>query len=268
MRALSKIQSLVTKRIFTTLTFVLAVGFTTQGAKAQILAVDLNSAWSFAVIAGSTITVAGPTNSTVITGDIGTYPGTSITGLENVILNGVNHGSNSITQQAQIDLQDAYDDAATRPNTTLFPAIHDIGGLTLLPGVYKAPSSLAITGVLTLDAAGDANAVWIFQMVSTLTTAMGSNVILINGAQTENIFWQVGSSATLGVNSNFQGSILASESITLTTDAVITGRALALNAAVTMDNNIVTIPETNSVTLIALGMAFSALSRRRKTCSA
>src|ERR1039457_4898948 len=179
------------------------VGFLTQSKAALIL----GSADSFAVLAGSGITVAGAVNSTTITGDIGTFPTPSITGLGNVVLTGVNHADDAVTQNAKNDLLVAYNDAAGRSATTSYGPIFDLGGLTLTPGVYKDPSSFAITGTLTLDAGGDTNAVWIFQAGSTLITATSSVVHLINGAQPCNVFWQVGTSATIGTSSTFVGNI-------------------------------------------------------------
>lgn len=252
------------KQFTTGLALVLALGISNHDADAALLAVDLGAAADFAVLAGSGITVAAQVDSTVITGDIGSFATTTITGLENTILFGVNHAGDTHTQQAKIGLDGAYTDAAGRTVDELFPLIHDIGGSTLVSGIYHAPSSLGITLMLTLDGEGDPNAVWIFQVDSTLITDSGSSVKLINGAQAGNVFWQVGSSATLGVGSDFQGSILAHDSITLTTNSTINGRALALGGAVTMDNNTITIPETSSSMLLALGFSAATLTCRRK----
>jgi len=209
--------------------------------------IPLLSATSFAVLAGAGITVAGAVNSTTITGDIGTFPTPSITGLGNVVLNGVNHADDAVTQTAKNDLVTAYNDAAGRPPTTTYNPIFDLGGQTLPPGVYRDPTSFGITGTLTLDAGGDQNAVWIFQAGSTLITAANSSIVLINGAQAANVFWQVGSSATLGTGSSLAGTIMALESITLTTGASLSGRALARNGAVTLDANSIAIPQSGSV---------------------
>ena len=198
--------------------------------------VNLGTANSFAVLAGAGITNTGPTT---ITGDVGTFPTTSETGFGSVTLIGTNHGGDAVTQQAKTDLITAYNDAAGRLPATAVAG--DLGGLTLVPGVYKSTSSLGITGTLTLDAQGAPNAVFIFQIGSTLITASGSNVNLINGAQACNVFWQVGSSATLGTNSTFTGNILALTSITATTGATVNGRLLARNGAVTLDTNTITI---------------------------
>jgi Ice-binding-like len=218
--------------------------------------VDLSSAANFAVLAGGGITVAGPVASTKITGDIGTYATTSITGFENVVLVGVNHAGDSITQQGKTDLFTAYNDAAARAPTVTYNPIQDLGGLTLGSGVYHEPTSLAITGSLTLDGGGDPNAVFIFQAGSTLTAESGSQIILTDGAQASNVFWQVGSSATLDTGADFIGNILALSAITADTDAKIQGRLLALDDSVTLDNNTIILPldvgtATSSVPAVA-----------------
>jgi hypothetical protein len=198
--------------------------------------VNLGTATSFAVLAGSGITNTGPTT---IIGDVGTFPTTTETGFGTVTIIGTNHAGDAVTQGAKNDLVTAYNDAAGRTPATTVSG--DIGGQTLTPGVYNSSSSLGITGTLTLDAQGDPNAVFIFQIGSTLITAAeNSNVALINGAQACNVFWQVGSSATLGTNTTFQGTILALTSITATTGAVVNGRLLARNGAVTLDTNTIT----------------------------
>lgn len=197
--------------------------------------VNLGTATSFAVLAGAGITNTGPTT---ITGDVGTFPTTTETGFGTVTIIGTNHAGDAVTQAAKTDLVTAYNDAAGRTPATTVSG--DIGGQTLTPGVYNSSSSLGITGTLTLDAQGDPNAVFIFQIGSTLTTASGSSVVLINGAQACNVFWQVGSSATLGTGSTFQGTILALTSITATTGVVVIGRLLARNGAVTLDTNTIT----------------------------
>jgi hypothetical protein len=152
----------------------------------------------------------------------------------------------------------------------------DLGGQTLTPGLYKSTSSLGITGVLRLDGQGDANSVFIFQVGSALTTLSGSQVILQGSAQAANIFWQVGSSATLGTNSVFNGTILAQTAITLTTGATLNGRALARTAAVTLDSNTIInpgpptggppppVPAPSSLILVLTGFACTALYRSRE----
>lgn len=241
---------------------IFSVSLLSLDARAQ-LAVDLSSAAPFSVLAGAGITVAasGPTT---IGGDIGSYPTPSITGLENVILLGVNHGGDSVTQTAKGGLLAAYNDAAGRSAPLPEAGLFDLGGSTLLGGVYRTDVAYELTGTLTLDGGGDPNSVWIFQSASTLTTASGSMVNLINGAQASNIFWQVGSSATLGTNSTFAGSILAQTSITLTDGADIDGGLYALNGAVTLDHNVITpVPEPGSALLLGFGMALLVSKRRR-----
>ena len=199
-------------------------------------AIPLGLASSFAALAGSGITVAGAVNSSKITGDIGTFPTTTETGLGNLVLTGVNHAGDATTQSAKTDLVTAYNAAAGQAVTQTVPT--ELGSTTLGPGVYNsAAGTFTITGTLTLDGKGDPNAVWIFQTASTLITAASSNVVLINGAQACNCFWQVGSSATLGTSSNLLGTVLALTSITATTSAKVSGRLLARNGAVTFDTN-------------------------------
>jgi hypothetical protein len=199
-------------------------------------AISLGTAANFEVLAGSGVTNTGKTN---VTGNLGVSPGTAVTGFGPGTVSGtISTGVTSTAGTAQNDLTTAYNNAQ---GLTLCPITvsGDLGGLTLAPGLYKSTSSLAITGTLTLDAQGDANAVFIFQIASTLTTASGANIVLANGAQSKNIFWAVGSSATLGTNSVVKGTIMAYASITLTTGAELDGRALARVAAVTMDTNTV-----------------------------
>lgn len=205
------------------------------------VAVDLGTASDFAVLAGSGITVAGAVNTTIITGDIGTHPTPSITGLQNVVLNGANHADDAVTQNAKNNLVVAYNDAAIRPADVTYAGGFDLVGLTLFSGVYRDASSLFLSGTLTLDAQGNPDAVFIFQIGSTLITVSDSKVALIGGAQACHVFWQVGSSATLGTDTDFMGNILALTSITLNTGAEIEGRLLARNGAVTLDQNIITL---------------------------
>jgi len=173
---------------------------------------------------------------------VGIWPAASITGFPPATLTGTEHAGDAVAMGAQADLTTAFNNAAAAAGGAILPA--DIGGLTLAPGVYKTTSaqpSLGITGDLTLS--GNANGVWIFQIVSTLTTAAGnSQVNLAGGALSKNVFWQVGSSATLGTNTIFTGNIMAEASITLTTGATLNGRALALTGAVSLDSNPVNVP--------------------------
>lgn len=217
--------------------------FTTGDAVAGQLPVDLLSAANFAILAGSTVTNAGPT---IINGDLGVSPGTAVDGFPPGVVNGTIYvDPDPIVQQAKLDLTTAFNDAAGRSLDVITVADGELGGLTLAPGLYMSGiGSFAITSVdLTLDAQGDANAVWIFQMPSsTLTVGNGRQVILAGGAQAANIFWSVGSSATIGTTAMFKGNILADQSITLQTGAVLDGRALTRIAAVTLDTNMVTKP--------------------------
>ena len=189
----------------------------------------------FSVLAGSTVTNTGPTT---VTGDVGISPGTAVTGFPPGLPSGAIHSADSAAAQAQAALTAGYIDAAGRAGGTSVSG--DLVGRTLTAGVYTSTSSLAVTGDVTLDAQGNSDSVFIFQIGSTLTTGSGSHVILANGAKACNVFWQVGSSATLGTNSEFKGNILALTSITITTGVNLEGRALARNGAVTLDSDVIT----------------------------
>ena len=214
-----------------------------SGAQAAAKSVPLGTADSFVVLAGSGITNTGPTT---LNGDLGTFPTTSISGTGSLTVTGANHAGGTVTQGAKTDLVTAYNTAAGEGPTS--PIAADLGGRTLTPGVYNSASSIGLTGELTLNAGGDPSAVFVFQAGSSLTTASASRITMVNGAQACNVFWQVGSSATLGTNSSFRGSILALTSITATTGASITGRLLARNGAVTLDTNTITKPTCAAVT--------------------
>jgi LPXTG-motif cell wall-anchored protein len=198
--------------------------------------VGLGAATSFVVLAGAGVTNTGPTT---LNGDIGTFPTTSISGTASMTINGVNHGGDGVTQQAKTDLVTAYNNAGQGPSS---PIVSDLGGLTLVPGIYSSASTLGLTGNLTLNAGGDPNAVFIFQAGSALTTASGSSVSFTNGARACNVFWRVGSSATIGTGSSFAGTIIAQQSITVTTGASVVGRVLAENGTVTLDTNTISSP--------------------------
>ncbi|WP_406130523.1 ice-binding family protein [Streptomyces sp. NBC_00989] len=213
------------------------LAMTPTRASAVATPVPLGTATSFAVLAGSQVTNTGPSS---ITGDLGVSPGTAITGFPPGTVIGAQHSADAVALQAKSDLVTGYNNAAGQAPDVTYPTAPDpveLGGRMLDPGVYKAPISAGITGTLTLDAHGDPNAVWVFQIGSTLTTASGSNVSLVNGASPCNVYWQIGSSATLGTNSTFVGTIMAQESITVTTGTTIAGRALARTGAVTLDNS-------------------------------
>ena len=198
--------------------------------------VALGSAASFAILAGSAVTNTGLT---LLTGSVGLSPGVAVTGLLTPPNNGVLHSADDAAVQAKADLAAAYDDVASRPVTASIPV--ELGGTTVTPGVYASPAgTFGITGTVTLDAGGDPNAVFIFQAASTLITASASRVKLVNGAQASNVFWLVGSSATLGTYSVLRGNVLALASITVTTGTTVDGRLLARTGAVTLDTNVIT----------------------------
>ncbi len=196
--------------------------------------VGLGTASSFSVLAGSTVTNTGPTT---MFGDLGLAPGSSVTGAPHVL--GTTHVDDAVAIQAKTELTTAYNDAAGRP--TEGSAGTDLSGQTFTAGVRTASSSLLLSsGSVILDAQGDPNAVFIFQVGSTLITGSNTTVQLINGAQACNVFWQVGSSATLGTGTKFVGTVMAAETITAGTGATIHGRLLAQTAAVNLDTNTIT----------------------------
>ena len=217
-------------------------------ANAAAAPVNLGVAAGFGVLGATTVTNAG---ATVVSTDVGVSPGTAVTGFPPGTVGGTLHPGDAVASQAHTDMTIASDDAAARVPD--FVLTGDIGGTTLTPGVYNATLSLGITGALTLDGRGDPNAVFIIQTGSTLITQPASIVNLINGVQACNVFWLVGSSATLGVASTFSGTVLAFTSITVSAGASITGRALARNGAVTLDTNTVNaadcVPGTLSISV-------------------
>ncbi|AFR27491.1 hypothetical protein ARUE_c05560 [Arthrobacter sp. Rue61a] len=199
--------------------------------------VNLGTAASYSVLAATTVTNTGPTT---LQRDLGLSPGTAITGFPPGIAAGTTHAADAVALQAQSDLTTAYNNAAGQALTASVSG--DLVGRTLTEGVYKSTSSLALSGQLTLDGQGNPASVFIFQVASTLITASASSIVFTNGAQACNVFWQVGSSATLGTASSFKGSILALTSITAQTNAVVEGRLLARNGQVSLDTNVVTTP--------------------------
>ncbi|WP_431031191.1 ice-binding family protein [Plantibacter sp. RU18] len=213
---------------------VVLLGGSAQGATTIDGPIGLGTAAPFGVLAGSTVT---NTNLTTITGDVGLSPGSSVTGFPPGIIVGTTSVSDGVAVQAKNDLTTAYTTAASlTPGTT---GLTELAGLTLTPGVYSG-GALLLSGDLTL--AGTAESVWVFQAASTLTLAPGARVLLEDGASACNIFWQIGTSATLDAGAAFSGTIMADQSITAVTGATVEGRLLAKNAAVTLDNNTITTP--------------------------
>lgn len=209
------------------------------GSAPVVPGVPLGAASTFAILAGTTVTNAGITN---ITGDLGIAPGNALTGAPNVV--GTIHLADAAAAAAQAALVAAYLNVSARAATAVLPPVAALDGLTFTPGVYKAPTSviLNVGASVTLDALGDPNAVFIFQVGSALTIGANTQILLANGAQAKNVFFQVGSSATIGTAAIFKGSVLALTSIAVAVGAQITGRLLAQNGAVTLLGDVIVLP--------------------------
>ncbi len=210
-------------------------------AAAQAAPVGLGTAGPFVVLGGAKVTNVGPS---VLNGDLGISPGTELEGFgPPAVINGSTHATTEVAAQAQLDLTTAYDAAAGQ---SVLPANdlsgEDLGGLKLSPGTYRYNAAALMTGALTLDAEGDPNAEFVFQIGSQLTTESASSVVLVNGASPCNVYWQVGSSAVLGTTTAFQGTLMALTSISLNSKATVVGRMLARNGQVSLIENTLTRP--------------------------
>ena len=215
---------------------ILVVGLQSQ-AKAQWF--SLGTAQSFAVLGASTVTNTG---TTLLTGDLGVSPGTAITGFGgtgNGAFTGTEHLNDTTAQQAHSDVLTSYSALAALPDAVDLTG-QDLGGLVLLPGVYKFSSSAQLTGTLVLNAQNNADALYVFQIGSTLTTAASSNITFINGGSAGNLFWQVGSSATFGTSTAFQGNVLAFQDVSVASGVGIDGRLLTEHGAVTLIDDTIT----------------------------
>lgn len=235
------------RRLATAIAIAACFGVAATPTVAKAAPVDLATLSPFVVLGGTTVTNTGPS---VLNGDLGVAPGTALVGFGlPAVVNGATHANDAVAHQAQADLTTAYDVAAGQP----VPPVNDLtgtdlGNRTLTAGAYRFTSSAQLTGALTLDAQGDPNAQFVFDIASSLTTASASSVVLINGASACNVFWRVGSSATLGTTTSFRGSLMALTSISLNNGATVVGRMLARNGQVSLINNVLSAPQcgTNS----------------------
>jgi uncharacterized membrane protein YgcG len=213
------------------------VGPLALSAQAAAGVPPLGTASAFSVLAGTTVTNTG---ATTIDRSVGVHPGSAVTGESTMVVGGTTHKADAVALQAKSDLTTAYNNAAAQ--TPPISEDAELGGETLVGGVYNRAAAMGLTGQLTLDGANNPNSVWVFQAGSTLITAPGSSVVLINGANPCNVFWQVGSSATLDTTTHFVGTIMAEATITMNTGATIQGRTLARSGAVNLHNNVFTSP--------------------------
>ncbi len=210
------------------------------GAEVGQLGIALGDAGPYAILAFNTVTNVNNVG-TIVTGDLGISPGAALVGFPPGVVNGDIHAGDVAAADAKVDLLSAYNDASGRLGAAVLPG--DLSGLTIAPGLYSNETSVMLSaGNVTLDAQGDANAVFIFQMGTTLTTNPGTAIILSGGALARNVYWAVGTSATIGTTSAFQGTVLAQSAITMNTGASLNGRILALGAAVSLDTNLITVP--------------------------
>lgn len=207
-----------------------------SGPVAALDRVGLGTASNFGVLGGTAVTNTGPS---MINGHLGVSPGTAVTGFPPGQVNGETHAADAVAGTAQDDLTIAYLDAAGRATDVTVTA--DLAGQSLVPGVYTG-DTLALNGQLTLDGANETDPVFIFQSASTLITGSSSSIVFINGATACDVYWQVGSSATIGTTTSFAGTVMALTSITANTGATVQGRLLARNGAVTLDNNMINVP--------------------------
>lgn len=229
-------------------------------------AVSLGTAANYGVIAGTAVTSTGLS---VIIGDVGVAPGTSITGFPpGMIIQGSLHHNDGPTNIAKADALVAYNSLAGMTTTQDLTGT-DLGGRTLTPGVYSFSTSAQLNGILTLDGLGLLDPVFVFKVGSTFITAANSSVILTNGTRGNmDVFFQVGSSSTLGVNSAFAGTVIASSNNTLNTGATVNGRIVSLNGAVTLDSNTITaVPEPYTGILGAVGLAVLLARRKREAAT-
>ena len=228
--------SILTTGAVSALLVLVALTAPSRAFSAEVATVGLGTASSYSVLAGQTVTNTGPS---VLGRDLGVFPNNAVTGFPPGVVGGATHKGDAVADQAQQDLTTAYNDAAGRPTNENLTG-QDLGGKTLIAGVNTFSTSAQLTGQLTLDGEGDPRAVFIFQIGSTLTTASASSINLVRGAQSCNVFFQIGSSATLGTGTDFVGTILALTSISANSGATINGRLLARNGSVTLDDNVIT----------------------------